>query len=339
MKDSGNLRIDYFSDLDQGEKFHVREEINNIIRNTDSLVTIAHNIELLSVLSSSFGYQNDIVLIRENLSLEGFMPVNIIGNRAVSIPHFSYGGYLGFKEITFEQTEFLLTSLREKYGDNFLIRDFKPITKNYYDEKVSCFLELENDFDKQFNRFSSKLRSQIRKAKKNGLSVNISKLEDFYPIYLDNMHRLGSPHLPKEFFNEIIRKYKNGGVEVFVVKKNSKVIATSMVVSFNNFLEVVWAASYKEFNHLAPNMLLYWEMIKYSIENNMKIFSFGRATKDSSSLRFKKQWGPEEIRLVWNYGRPKSFRIESFTFLTQIWRNLPRFFIEKLGPLISKYVY
>jgi len=339
MNNSGNLRINYYSDLDQDDKIHLNKEISNVIRNSDSVVTIGHNIELLNILSSFFGYKNDIVLIRKNDSLQGFMPINIVGSKAVSIPHFSYGGYLGLQELTLEQTELLLQSLKRKYGDNFLIRDFKQITQNYSDEKISCFLDLQNDAESQFNRFRSKLRSQIRKAIKNGLTVNISDIHDFYPIYVNNMHRLGSPHLPKEFFNEIIANYKNGCIEVFVVKKNEMVLGASIVISFGNFLEVSWAATYKEFNHLAPNMLLYWEMIKYSIKNNMKIFSFGRATKNSGSHRYKKQWGTEEVQLIWNYSRPKRFRIENLRFLSIIWRCLPRVFIERLGPMITKYVY
>ena len=112
------------------------------------------------------------------------MPISIIGNKAVSIPHFSYGGYLGLKELTLEQTELLLQSLKRKYN-NFIIRDFKQITKNIYDEKVSCFLELQGDTESQFGKFSSKLRSQIRKAKKNGLTVSTSVLEDFFPVYVN----------------------------------------------------------------------------------------------------------------------------------------------------------
>ena len=332
------MRIDYFSDLDQDDKIYFNKEINNVIRNSDALATIAHNIDLLNILSTSFGYGNDIVLISDNDSLQGFMPINIIGNKAVSIPHFSYGGYLGLQELTLKQTELLLQSVKRKYG-NFIIRDFKQITKNFHDEKISCFLKLQNDSESQFVRFNSKLRSQIRKAKKNGLTVNTSHLEEFFPVYVSNMHRMGSPHLPKNFFNNIITKYKNGNLEVFAVKKNGMVIGASIVVSFNNFIEVCWAATYQEYNHLAPNMLLYWEMIKYSIKNNMKIFSFGRATKNSNSLRFKKQWGPEEVQLVWNYSQPKRFRIENLRFLAIIWRCLPKFFIERLGPMITKYIY
>jgi len=339
MSNSENLRIDYFSDLNKENKVQLYEEINSVINNADSLVTIAHNIELLKILSSSFDYKMDILLIRKKGLLEGFMPISIIRNKVVSIPHFSYGGYLGLKELKSSQTKLILRSLNRKYGKNYFIRDFIQLSKYYSENKVACFLKLEDDSESQFSRFSSKLRSQIRKAKKNGLTVSTSVLEDFFPVYVNNMHRLGSPHLPKFFFNEIITKYRNGEIEVFAVKKNEMVIGASIVVSFNNFIEVCWAGTYKEYNYLAPNMLLYWSMIKYSINNNIKTFSFGRSTKNSGPLRFKKQWGSEEVQLVWNYSKSKRFKIENFKVLSFIWRNLPRSVIEILGPLITKYIY
>ena len=334
-----NYIIEYLSDLDENTKASVKKEINNVIENTDTLVTTAHNIEILNVLCSSFGYEQDILLIHGENSLEGFMPLTIIGNKIVSIPHFSYGGYIGKRKITPFLSSEIIKSLRQKYGNNFLIRDFKQLTEYSYNEKITCFLELEQDAEVQFSKFSSKLRSQIRKAKKNGLTVTTSNIDEFFPIYINNMHRLGSPHLPRSFFNELISHYKNGRVEVFVVKKNSIAIGSSIVVSFKDFSEVTWAATYKEFNHLAPNMLLYWKMIKFSINNNMRIFSFGRASRESNSWRFKKQWGPREVQLIWNYGRPKRFRLENFSFLTIIWRYCPKIFIKKVGPIATKYIY
>ena len=71
----------------------------------------------------------------------------------------------------------------------------------------------------------------------------------------------------------------------------------------------------------------------------MKLFSFGRASKNTGSLKFKKQWGSEEVQLLWNYGTPKKLRVESLTFLTNIWRYCPRFIIRRLGPLLTRFIY
>ena len=228
---------------------------------------------------------------------------------------------------------------KQKYGDNVCIRYFKKISNFTLTEKVSYFLQLVDSPEKQFSGLSSKLRSQIRKATKNGLLVEQSSLEDFYPIYINNMHRLGSPHLSKTFFRNLIENYTHGEVLVFSVKYGEKHIGSSILLIFKDFSEVTWAATYQDFNHLAPNMILYWKMIDYCISQEMKTFSFGRASKDTGSLRFKKQWGGEEIQLFWNYSFPQVTRIENAKFLTSIWKYLPRFIIKIFGPIITKYVY
>jgi hypothetical protein len=334
-----NYRIDYFSSLNQKRKILINEELNKIIESTDSIITIAHNIDLLNILSTFFGYKSDILLFRNNNKLEGFIPIVIIGKKVVSIPHFSYGGYLGLKKLELNQTKLIIDSLERKYGNNIVIRDFNKITNFYSEDKVSCFLKLEGNSEKQFNNFTSKLRSQIRKSEKNGLKVSLSNIDDFFPVYLANMHRLGSPHLSKKFFDKIEKNYKNGEFKIFVVKKENLVISVSIVLTFKNFIEVCWAASYKQYNYLAPNMLIYWKMIQYGIDHNMKIFSFGRSTKNSGPLKFKKQWGAEEIQLIWNFNKAKYFNINQLKFLTFIWKKLPQSLIEILGPFFTKYIY
>ena len=63
-------------------------------------------------------------------------------------------------------------------------------------EKVRMLLPLSIDAGTLMAGFKSKLRSQIRKPKKDGLNVQIGGaelLDDFYPVFVKNMRDLGSP--------------------------------------------------------------------------------------------------------------------------------------------------
>ena len=339
MFNSTNSSIYYFSELSSDSQINAKRELEDIIADTNDLVTTGHNLNVLDILCSSFNYKKEILIYMKDHKIEGFIPLLIIGNKAVSVPHFSYGGYIGRNQISSHEYLDFINSLKAKYKGDFLIRDFKKITDYVFEDKVACFLELEHDPEQQFKKFTSKLRSQIRKAEKNGLRVEEASIDEFFSIYLISMHRLGSPHLPLEFFHEIQDNYHGGMVKVFSVRKDNQIIGSSIVLSFKDFSEVTWAATLKEYNHLAPNMLLYWEMINYCITNGMKVFSFGRATKNTGSLKFKKQWGSEEIQLSWNYGTPRKLRVESLTFLTNIWKYCPQFIIRRLGPLLTRYIY
>ncbi len=337
-----DLDTSFLSDYDEISRALIKEEIFRFLSTSDSLVTTSHNLDILDILCESFGYSKDILIVKKDNKFEGFMPLIIIsgiGTRIVSMPHFSYGGYLGKNDLTQKQHFHLIEIIRKKHGDNVLIRDFKEISDFTSTEKVSCFLELEDSSEKQFTGFSSKLRSQIRKATKNGLFVEESTLESFYPIYVNNMHRLGSPHISKTFFHNLLENYTHGQAVVFSVKNGEQNIGSSILLIFKDFSEVTWAATHKDFNHLAPNMILYWKMIEYCIDQKVRIFSFGRASKDSGSLKFKKQWGSDEIQLVWNYSLPQKIRVEKVKILPKIWRLLPRFVVKIFGPIVTKYVY
>jgi len=66
-------------------------------------------------------------------------------------------------------------------------------------------------------------------------------------------------------------------------------------------IEVPWASALREANPLSANVLLYWHMLKFSIERGFKVFDFGRSTPDAGTFHFKKQWGAEPLELVWEY--------------------------------------
>tara|TARA_Y100000590_G_scaffold350389_1_gene402268 strand:- start:2624 stop:3652 length:1029 start_codon:yes stop_codon:yes gene_type:complete len=337
-----DLEISFFSDFDSDAQKKIKDEIYNHISSIHSEITTAHNPDLLEVLSRSFSYKSDMLIIRKKSIFEGFLPFCVtagLGSKVVSIPHFSYGGYIGENKLTDQQYLECIELIKRKYNKNVLIREFRKITKSPLVDKVAYFLNLKSSSEEQFKNFSSKLRSQIRKAEKNGLTVEQSSIKEFYQVYLENMHRLGSPHLSEDFFTNLEENYSHGRVIVFSVKYDNEIVGASVLLIFSDFSEVTWAATKKDFNHLAPNMILYWKMIDYCISQKMKTFSFGRASKDTGSLRFKKQWGGEEIQLFWNYSFPQKSRIEDAKFLTSIWKYLPRFIIKIFGPIITKYVY
>ena len=48
-------------------------------------------------------------------------------------------------------------------------------------------------------------------------------------------------------------------------------------------------------------MLLYWHLLERSIERGQSVFEFGRASRGSSTYRFKEQWGAQETPSEWLY--------------------------------------
>jgi len=315
-------------DLNQWNEFASRFEF----------VTVAHNPSLISIIEKSFHFKSSYFFIKDNENnIVGIFPSYIVKGNIISIPHFSYG------DIILDEEEQNVNNIRnEIIGSNYEIRSFSSFSKHVDASKIMCYLNLKDSEEEQWAYWKSKLRSQIRKGIKNGVEVKIGGeelLSTFYQVYSKNMHDLGSPVLGISFFKNILNLYKYGEAKIFVAYKNNINLAVGLVLTYQNFSEVCWASSLKEYNSLNANMVLYWEMIKYAVNNHYNYFSFGRSTKDSNTHRFKKQWNPNEKQLFFNYSSLPKINIRKYTFLAGMWRKLPLSFANKLGPYISSRIY
>lgn len=303
----------------------------------DQLVTIAHNPCLPNILAETFGFKSASYLIWDDEKVIGALPGILIGDKFASLPHFSYGGPLCINK-HIERIKISELFPKQKYD----IRSFHILSDFYSNEKVTCYLKLQNTVDGQWNSFKSKLRSQIKKGENYGHKVyngGIELLSDFYMVYTQNMLRLGSPPLPKIFFKNILDNYKFGNVNITVVKYNNLSVASGMTLTYMGFKEVCWASSNHRYNKFNVNMVLYWEIIKKAIIDGNKIFSFGRSSKESNTLKFKLQWDPEVVPIYFNYSHQLSFSIKKMTFLSKLWSIQPNYSAIFFGKYISKYMF
>jgi hypothetical protein len=293
-------------------------------------------------LENTLGWKGDSFFIIYDNEIVGVYQHSFPNeNKSVSMPHFSYGGIIrkNNKHTVME----IFDKLKSSLPRSFEIREFKPYTDFYHDDKVASFLNLEETVDAQLATFKSNHRRKIKKAYKNNLRVVIDSSEEsmleFYKIYTKNMLRLGSPSLSKRFFLNLLKYYSHGEIKIFLVFKDDKVIGGAVVLSYNNFVEDCWISTLSKYNYLYTSVLLYWEMIKFSVEQNKKIFSFGRSTKDSSLLNFKRQWKPIEKQLFFSYSEEQKVSIKKMTFLTKLWKLLPLRVANFIGPNIAEKLY
>ena len=213
--------------------------------------------------------------------------------------------------------------------------------------KVRMILELPEDSDTLMKSFKSKLRSQIRKPIKEGLSAKVGGLElleDFYHVFSINMRDLGSPvhskKLIKNTFNAFSRLSK-----IIIIYKDSLPLACSLVIGFKDILENPWASALREYSRLNSNMLLYWTMLEYACDNGYKYFDFGRSSPGQGTYKFKEQWGAKPTPLCWYIihlsDQPKSEDNDEkskFNKAIQCWRKLPVPVTRILGPIIRKHI-
>ncbi len=220
-------------------------------------------------------------------------------------------------------------------------------------KKVQMRLALPESSDVLLKSFKSKLRSQIKKADKNGLTSregnSLQLISDFYSVYSKNMRDLGSPVHSLSWFVDIANNYATSCF-VNVVYYNDIPIGAGIVLKNREKASIPWASTLREFNKLAPNMKLYWNVLAHCADSGIREFDFGRSTFNEGTFKFKKQWGAQPYLLDW-YGYPRSvsapqnneaaedgFKAKIKSLLVQTWRMLPLKFTVALGSKIRPHI-
>lgn len=214
-------------------------------------------------------------------------------------------------------------------------------------DKARMLLRLPDSSDMLMQSFKSKLRSQILKPMKEGLTSKtggVELLEDFYRVFLINMRDLGSPVHSRKLMMHVLSEFAEQS-RIFVVYKLGEPVASALVVGFDKVLRNPWASSLRKYAPLSPNMLLYFCMLEFACDNGYRVFDFGRSTKGEGTYKFKQQWGAVPAQLYWQYfslgGRlpnPESVGQKKRQAATYLWKKLPIVLTRIIGPSIRKHI-
>ncbi len=215
-------------------------------------------------------------------------------------------------------------------------------------KKVRMILPLPASAEELKAGFKSKLRSQIHKAEKNGLNIALGRtdkfVDDFYKVFSLNMRDLGSPVHAKTWF-EALRQHYGDDFIVSVATMDGTVAGAGILLFNGESVSIPWASTDRNYNHLAPNMLLYWSLLAHATERGAKYFDFGRSTYGEGTYRFKKQWGAEPVPLNWEIQTLSGTTVTTNgqsgkirDLVTSAWQKLPLSIANTVGPRIRRYI-
>jgi CelD/BcsL family acetyltransferase involved in cellulose biosynthesis len=138
-----------------------------------------------------------------------------------------------------------------------------------------------------------------------------------------------------------------GLVELLTIRLGDKPLAAMLLLKFRKQLSDPWAASLREYASLCPNMLMYWEALKYGCEQGFEEFDLGRSKIGSGPYRFKTQWGAEPVPLNYQVltldgsrGLASRPPVSSalMSVVSRIWRLVPLGVTRRLGPILRKRI-
>jgi FemAB-related protein (PEP-CTERM system-associated) len=215
--------------------------------------------------------------------------------------------------------------------------------------KMRMFLSLPQSSEALIKGFKAKLRSQIGKAEKNGLVFSwetADGIDAYYSVFSKNMRDLGSPVHSKKWFRSIMKHYGDNA-KMGLVSHGSQAIGCCILLAVGRKISIPWASTLRKYNSLSPNMLLYWNVLKYSADAGFTTFDFGRSSEGEGTYRFKQQWGAEPTPLSWHTTVPPKMPslqndlprgMLNRDNLAKLWNKLPLVLANSLGPHFRKYI-
>jgi serine/alanine adding enzyme len=304
------------------------------------------------VFARAFGHESIYLMTGDADRVTGVLPLVYIesalfGRSLTSLPFLNYGGVVSDDEESgaelVEQAAALARERRCRHVElRHIGRRFPSLPCRQH--KVTMHLALGEGM---WDRLDRKVRNQIRKAQKSGLTAEHGGrelLDDFYAVFARNMRDLGTPVYSSRMFDEVLATFPDGA-RLHVVRLDGKPVAAGLAYGHDGIVEVPWASSIRDYNALCPNHLLYWSVLEAAAAAGCHTLDFGRSTPGEGTFKFKEQWGAQAIPLHWEYRLSAGAELPNlnpanpkYRLVIEAWKRLPLPIATTLGPHLVRSI-
>jgi hypothetical protein len=210
------------------------------------------------------------------------------------------------------------------------------------------YLDLASTEDKLFAQLEGSVRRAVRKAEKDGVTVEISQnleaMKTFYSLQCKTRKKHGLPPQPFSFFLNIHKHILSQNLGMVVLARWQKMpIAASVYFHLGDRAIYKYGASDEAFQHLRGTNLVMWEAIKWYLRLGVKKIHFGKTSVANEGLRrFKLGWGTREEEIgYFKYDLRKKIFVtasdEAFGWHNRIFQWLPGFACRMAGNMLYKH--
>ncbi len=307
------------------------------------------------VIRSSLGLEGLYLRARRTDGrLAGVLPLvrirsRLFGHSLISVPYLNEGGPLGAPAAQRALLERAEEEARATGAGLLELRARQPLPETpglgAARRKITVLLDLPPTAEELFaKRFTTKLRTKIRRAQKEGMEVRFGpELEGaFYHVLAHKLRDLGTPVHPRAFFQAILRHFPDR-VQYSAVYAGDTLVAAGCGFFWKGEFEITWSGALKEYMRLNPNMVLYWALMEEAIRRGATVFNFGRCTPGGGTHEFKRQWGSCDVELPWRQWPDGGATAPSgdgagLRLATDAWKRLPIAVANRLGPVLARRI-
>jgi FemAB-related protein (PEP-CTERM system-associated) len=314
--------------------------------------TFFHRVGWRDILENHFHHRCHYLVAERGSEICGVLPLaeirsRLFGHSLVSLPFCVYAGPaatdVGAETALIDASLELASSLRVEHLE-LRNRERKRPHWPRQDLYVTFRKAILPDVDENLMAIPRKQRAMVRKAIGRGLRSEIDpSAERFFQLYADNVHRHGTPALPRRYFDRLIATFGDACGVLTVTDPVGRAVSGVLSFYFRNEVLPYYAGDTVQARDLAANDFKYWELMRRACERGVRIFDYGRSKRGTGSFDFKRNWGFEPIPLEYEYRlysgneipqhNPLNPKYQAFISL---WQRLPRSFVNAVGPMIVR---
>jgi FemAB-related protein (PEP-CTERM system-associated) len=306
------------------------------------------------LVERALGHKCFYLTARRAGRISGVFPISWVRNRLfgsclVSSPLAVYGGICADDRDSYFSLLTAGRDLANRLGVKYLeMRNRSepfPTLLPGRDLYVTFTQDLSAGPEKLLKGLPADTRYAIRKSQKAGLAwTDDLTLQEFYDIYAQNVHRLGTPVFSKALFADLLRQFPDH-CKLFGVRKGNKAIAGVMSFYFRDQVLPYYGGSLQEYFKDSPNNFMYWNLIAQSCAEGYRHFDFGRSKRETGSWKFKSSWSMEVTELPYRYQLVRAKAIPEmspidpkFQLPVALWKRLPLSWTKILGPHLIRWI-
>ncbi len=308
-----------------------------------------------AVVEETFGHRTHYLAATANGAIRGVLPLVemksvLFGHFLISMPFFNYGGVLAD---TRDAQDALLAKAAETAGNSgarhIELRQGNALESAWQlsTAKVAMVVPVNKPPAEIMAKLSSRLRNKIRHSQKHGLEVKwggAEAVEDFYPVFAENMRNLGTPVYSKSLFLNVCRHFPEQ-TKIMTVWDDHTPVAATLVTAFRKFVELPWIASTEAARKHYSTYLLYWTALEWASQNGYEAVDLGRCTPGGGTHQFKQQWNAQEVPLHWYYWMAAGVPMPhlrpdnpKYRLAINVWQRLPLWLVNRIGPPIVRSI-
>ena len=314
--------------------------------------TFFHRAGWQKIIAEIFRHDTYFFYVEAEGQILGVLPlahVNsmLFGNALVALPFAVYGGVAAITPEAADALEREAQALAKRLGVAHL--EFRNVSVRHTDWPaqdlyVTFRKEILPEEDANMLAIPRKQRAMVRKGLKNGLVSEIDRdVDRFFSLYADNVHRHGTPAMPRRYFRALQAEFGADCEVLTVTAPDGRVLSSVLSFYFRDEVLPYYAGDEESARELAANDFKYWELMRRSCARGLKVFDYGRSKQGTGSYAFKKNWGFVPTPLHYEYCLYKRDTVPQnnpsnakYKLLIETWRRMPIGLANWLGPLIVR---